>query len=403
MTQKILIKPETLEHSYIPDDLPRREKERNIIFEQLSDFFKLNEPFFSWIIYGHSGVGKTVLSRRISEDIKKELGNEVFTVYVNCRYSRKIYRILIELVKQIERSVPDRGLSKDDLLTILFQLTAEKTGKLLIILDELGTLFVDQEGMKTRDVLYSISRFSEKYTNLHRKLQLAVIAIVSKTHEYTFFQWLDKATRASFIKYEINLERYSKQDLIEILDYRASLAFKPGTVFDDAIDLIASFAADQGEGNARIAIDILKNAGRLSDKLSAGYLGVEHVRSVLKYHPDMSRVDSEIFESLDKHKLVLLLSIIRALREFQSSYITRTQLEQHYHAVCEEYYEKPRKTTQLLRYLKELGRELHGLVEVEVSGKDQRGRSTRIRINVPLDSIEKHVLKVLERPIRGEF
>jgi len=391
----ILIRPDTLEHNYTPDELPHREKEREVISKKLIDFFNSDESYISWIIYGHSGVGKTVLSWRVEKDVINHFHEKIITTYVNCRQDRKVYRVLVDIVKQVEKTVPDRGLSKEDLISILFQLTAEKTGRILIILDELGTLFTDQEGMKTRDMLYSLSRFSERFRELEKKLQLAVIAVVAKPHEYMFYQWLDKATRASFIKYEINLRKYSKEELFDILMYRASLAFKPGTVMEEAIDLIASFAADQGDGNARIAIDILKSAGKYADERGDGYLGVEHVRGILQYHPDMSKVDSEILESLDKHKLILLLSIVRALRAYGKSFITRTQLEEYYRVVCEEYYERPRRTTQLLRYLKDLGRELHGIVEVEVSGKNQRGRSTRIRVNVPLDTLEKRIIQFL--------
>jgi len=394
MGERILINPETLSHDYIPDKLPRRESIRKKILDNLLDFFESGDSYFSWIIYGHPGVGKTVLARRVAHDLGGFFKENMIITYVNCRYSGKVYRVLIDIVRQVEKSVPERGLSKDDLLNILFQLTAEKTGRILVILDELGALFNDQEGVKTRDMLYSLSRFSEKFIELEKRLQLAVIAIVSKAHEHFFYQWLDRATRASFVKYELNLETYTKSDLFEILSYRADLAFKPGTVSENALEHIASFEASRG-GNARIAIDILRDAGKVADKRGDGYLGAEHVREVLQYY--LAGIDSEIFDALDKHKLVLLLGIVRGLKELQKSYITRIELEHFYHIVCEEYYEKPRRTTQLLRYLKELGRELQEVIEVEVSGRDQRGRSTRIRVNVPLNDLEKRIIMALDK------
>lgn len=397
---RILLHPETLEHSFTPPSLPHRENKRKILTRKFINLFKSGESYASWIIYGHSGVGKTVLSWRVEKDLREYFGDNLLVAYVNCRQSRRVYRVLVEVVKQIERTVPEKGLSREDLITLLFQLTAKKTGKLLLILDELGTLFTETEADKTRDMLYSISRFTEKFRELENKLQIGVISIVAKPHEHLFYKWLDKSTRASFIESEIDLPRYSKEELFDILKFRAELAFNPGSVTDDAIDLIANFAADRGEGNARIAIDILRNAGEYAEERGDKQLDTDHVREVLRYHPYMSRVDTEIFDTLEKHKLVLLLSIIRALKEYRKSYVTRSQLEEHYRMLCEEYYEKPRKTTQLLRYLKELGQELSGVLDVEVSGKNQRGRSTRIRINVPLDPLEDHVIRVLEKRYR---
>ncbi len=398
--KKILIHPETLEHSFTPPSLPHREKERQLLVKRFVNLFESSESYTSWVIYGHSGVGKTVLSWRVEKDLREVFGENILVAYVNCRQSRKVYRVLVEIVKQIEKSVPEKGLSREDLMTLLFQLTAEKTGKLLLILDELGVLLTDPEAEKTIDMLYSLSRFSERFRDLENRLQIGVISIVAKTHEYLFYQWLDKATRASFVKSEISLSRYRKEELFNILRFRASLAFRPNSVTDDAIDLIASFAADRGEGNARIAVDILRSAGEYANEKGDEQLDAEHVREILKYHPHMSRVDSEIFDTLDKHKLVLLLSIIRALKAHGGSYITRLQLGEYYRVLCEEYYEKPRRTTQLLRYIKELGQEFPGVIDVEVSGKNQRGRSTRIRVNVPLDSLEDHVIKVLGKRYR---
>jgi len=395
--KRILLHPETLEHSFTPPTLPHRENKRKTLTKRFINLFESGESYASWIIYGHSGVGKTVLSWRVEKDLREYFKDDLLVAYVNCRQSRKVYRVLVEIVKQIEKTVPEKGLSREDLITLLFQLTAEKKGKLLLILDELGTLFTETEADKTRDMLYSISRFTERFRELENRLQIGVISIIAKSHEYLFYQWLDKSTRASFIKSEINLPRYSKEELFDILKFRAGLAFNPGSVTDDAIDLIASFAADRGEGNARIAIDILRNAGEYADERGDEQLDADHVREILRYHPHMSRIDTEIFDTLEKHKLVLLLSIIRALKAHGKSYVTRLQLEEYYRILCEEYYEKPRKTTQLLRYLKELGQEFPGVLDIEVSGKNQRGRSTRIRINVPLDSLEDHVIKVLER------
>lgn len=403
MVDKILIRPETLEHSYIPEKLPRRENVRRDISSDLIDFFQHGFGFTSWIIYGGAGAGKTVLSHRVGNDVKKVFDKDLILVYVNCKGKRS-YRVLTEIVHQIESSIPERGLSRDDLMNILYNLILDKGGSALIILDELSDLFrrdkIDEIN-KAKDFLYALSRLPERQWGKRKIMKLAVIGVIWNRYKPDFILNLDNVTRASFIKNEVKLKPYSVSDLTEILEYRASLAFREGSVSSEAIELIANFAVNsqpEEGGNARIAMDILRDAGRYVDRIGAGYLDVEHVRMVLKYHPELPRIDSELIMSLDRHKLVLLLSIIKAFRLYNKSFITRAELEEIYKETCEEYRERPRKTTQLLRYLKELSHELPGVIEVEVTGKGQRGRSTRIRVNVPLDDLEKSVISLL----RGE-
>jgi len=396
MSSKILINARSLEHDFIPSDLPRREKERKTLIENLRDFFESGDPYTSWILFGDSGVGKTVLSKRVSEDLKKDFRENIIVAYVNCRGpNRRVYRALTDLVRQVEKSVPSKGLSQSDLINILFELVAEKAGRAIFILDELGALFWEQEGIKAKDLLYTISRFTERMPSVRGRAQIAVIAIVSKYDESVFYKWLDRSTRASFLRYELQLNPYNEADLFDILKYRAKLAFRPGTVLDEAIELISSFVAKGHRGNARIAIDILKDAGKLADKRNDGYLGPKHVRLIQQHF--LQAFDPEAFENLTRHKLILLIAIVRALKSTGKSYVTRVDLETYYRITCEEYNERPRRTTQLLRYLKELEMDLPGIVDVEVSGKGQRGRSTRIRINVPLDDLERRIQVFLDR------
>jgi len=395
--RSILIRPETLEHDFIPEQLPRREEEREKLKEFFLDFFNSKETFTSWIIIGDSGIGKTVLSRRVLKDLESSLGKSIVGAYVNCRLSRRVYMVLGELVKHVAPSVPRRGLSRFDLFNVFIEILSERGQNSLIILDELGSLFWGQEGEKAGELLYNLSRLSERSVEEFR-IKVGVLAIVASHDEASFYnpQWLDRSIRASFMRNELRLRRYDKNDLFEILRYRASLAFLAGSVSEDALELISTYVAEQQGGNARIAIDILRDAGRLADKKGDGFLGAEHVRMVLSRHPTMPHLDPEHLLSLDRHKLVLLLAAIRALKRKGESFVTRVDVEKIYKELCEEYNEKPRKTTQLIKYIKELGYELRGVMQVEVSGKGQRGRSTRISINVPLEELESKVLDLLE-------
>ncbi|MHA1676767.1 MAG: Cdc6/Cdc18 family protein [Candidatus Njordarchaeales archaeon] len=393
VSKTILIKPKTLSHTFIPPKLPIREAERSELTENLLDFFTSDEAYTSWSLIGSVGIGKTVLSRRVGKDLQEQI-NQFKLAYVNCRFSRRVYKVLVELVSQIEPSIPPRGLSRDDILNILLEILEEKGEKVLIILDEFDALFWESESRKARDLIYGLSRLVERrFGSPSKNVSLAVIAI---SRESELYKWLDRAARASFIRRELRLKPYNASDLFEILKYRADLAFLPGTVEEDSLELIANQVAELENGNARIAIDILVEAGKLADKKGDGFLGSEHVRTVLSQHPMTPQIDPETLSSLGKHKLLIILAIVRALKATKKSFVTRTEMEEFYEILCDEYNETPRKTTQILRYLREIKSELKGAIDIEVTGRGQRGRSSRISITIPLDKLENYLIKILE-------
>lgn len=392
---KIIVAPETLDHSYIPEKLPTREKVRNELSYKISQFFsKVSGRGFRGIhIWGSVGSGKTILSRRVAEDLKSVFGRRLIVCYVNCRFSRRVYRVLAQITAQISPSLPQRGLSKDEFLELIFLAAKEQAQRLLIILDEIDSLFWGDEGEKAADMLYSLSRYLER-TSLDN-FYVATISI-SRTQDF-LHKWLDPATRASFIHETKFLDKYGSKELLEILKYRATLAFREGTISEDSLSFLASFVANQAYGNARIAIDLLRLSGEIAEHLNEDSIKPEHIRLAIKEYALIPALDMEKLMGLGRHKLILLLAVILALKNTDKSYVTRTTVQRYYQDLCIEYGEEPRKTTQIWRYLKEIEHELGGIIEVVVSGKNQRGRSTRISINVPLDIFEKNIIKILRK------
>ena len=90
------------------------------------------------------------------------------------------------------------------------------------------------------------------------------------------------------------------------------------------------------------------------------------------------------------------MAIARAFKRNEGAYITRRQVSELYSIICEEYGEKPRGTTQVIKYLKSIEEESRGAVSLVVSGKGQRGRSTRIILNIPPEDLEAKVTKLLD-------
>lgn len=387
----------SLDYDYVPRELPTREKDRDELLTDLNQFYTVSEfnNFTSWFIHGPVGSGKTVLSKRIASDLTERLGDSLKVTYINCRNEKKVYNVLTRMVTNIEDSLPKRGFSREELINIYVSLLLEKNISNLLILDEIDGLFYSGEGEKANDFLYTLSRVWEE-----REAKGSKLAILLVTRDQSLvYKWLDDATRSSLLKKVKKLNRYSYEDLLKILNYRAKLAFDESSFDDEVLEMIAHHVAENlrgnMRGNARIAIDLLKDSALIALSEQRDYITPNDVRKAIMRNPNTEPVDDEIFLSLGKQKLLLLLAIARAMKQFGGAYVTRRQVTQLYNIICEEYGVEPRKTTQLFKYLKSLAEELKGAISITVNSKGQRGRSTHITLNIPPDDLERKVLKFL--------
>jgi len=186
---------------------------------------------------------------------------------------------------------------------------------------------------------------------------------------------------------------YSKQQLIDILNDRVSLAFKSSTVPEDTISLTAEIAFSEN-GNARFGIELLWRAGKYADAEDLDVVTPECVRkAVSSIIPTIQKSDLAL---LSFHEKLFLLGIARIFKESQKAYVSLSDAEQAYAVVCEEFNMKTHSHTQLWKYLQTLSHA--GIVETEVSAAGNRGRSTLIYLpRIPIHELEKELSALLER------
>lgn len=397
MGNKLLKNLNTLDHYYIPEKLPARERDLEDLLEDFRQFFSLNTSSFdSLLIHGPIGSGKTILSRKLSDQISKEF-EHIKSVYINCRNERRVYNLLASMVTSIEPSLPKKGFSRTELLNVYFSLLEDGGFSNILILDEIDALFYSSEIQRANEFLYQLSRIWDQ-----RKLSNVKLALIMITRDISkIYTWLDEATRTSLLRREKKLSRYGFRDLLEILEYRAELAFGTDGYEPEAIEMIAKHVATglggNMRGNARLAIDLLRDSAMIAAKEGRDRITPNDVRRAISRNPNTEPVDDEIFLSLGKHRLFLLLAIARAFQINDGAYVTRRKVSEFYNSICKEYGEKPRKTTQLIKYLKSIEEETRGAISLVVSGKGQRGRSTRITLNIPPEDLEKKINSLLER------
>jgi len=390
VSNQSVFKDETkLDINYVPRHLPHREKEYRLLMEFFNFILKSPERMTQRaIITGEVGTGKTALAQRFGADITLEAnkrGVNFCYVHVNCReYRGKLFLILQHAVSIFRPNFPKRGYSAEEALETLMQSLDEEDAYMILALDEFDTL-IEQEGS---EAVYKLTRLQEMSLGKPQR-----ISIVSILRDLKSTKSLDDSTRSTLQHNVISLERYPKDQLADILKDRVAMAFKPSTVSEDIVDLVAELAVSEN-GNARFAIELLWRAGKYADAEELDEIEPESVRkAVSNIIPTVRR--SEL-NSLSFHEKLFLLGAARIFKESQRTYASLSEIEGGYAVVCEEIGEQPHSHTQLWKYVKLFS--ALGILKTEVAAKGARGRSTRISLpSVPAYELEKELNAILEK------
>jgi cell division control protein 6 len=378
-----------LDINYVPHKLPHREAEMCLLMEFFSFALQAPEKMAQRaIITGDVGTGKTVLSQRFGNKMTNEavkLGINLRYVHVNCReYRGSLFLILYHMVSIFHPSFPSRGYSAEELLRMLLQILDDENAYVILALDEFESL-VEKEGS---EAVYKLTRLQETRQNKPQRLSLICIL-----RNLRIIDKLDSSTRSSLQSNTVNLEKYSKQQLMDILSDRVSLAFKPLTVPEETVSLIAELASSES-GNARFGIELLWRSGKYADAENLYSVTPELVRkAVSSIIPTMRKKE---LASLSFHEKLFLLGMARVFKGNQKACISLVDAGQAYSVVCEEFNVKPYSHTQLWKYLKNLS--ALGILKAEVFVTDSRGRSTLIYLpKTPASELERELNALLEK------
>lgn len=369
---------EVLRPSYTPDYLPHRRDQLNAIAVILVTALRGETPS-NIFIYGKTGTGKTASTNYVGRELEGAgvvRGVPCKIIYINCEVIDTQYRVLAYLARQFSKDVPMTGWPTDQVYAEFIEALGLQGGCVIIILDEVDRL-VRKSG---DDALYNLSR-------INLELKDTRVSIIGISNDLKFTEYLDPRVRSSLAEEEIIFPPYDANQLRDILEERARLAFKEKSLGDEVIPLCAALAA-QEHGDARRALDLLRVSGEIAERLNADRVKEEHVRTA-QMKIELNRV-VEVVRTLPTQSKLVLYSIIQLHQNGQKS-ATTGEVNRVYEDICRQIdidILTKRRITDLIMEL-----DLLGIINTQVVSKGRYGRTKEIYLSVPINETFKVLLE----------
>jgi cell division control protein 6 len=355
----IFINEDMLKISHIPDSdrIVGRDEQMQKVANALNPAIIGSDPT-NLLIFGKTGTGKSLISRAVTERMQAEAEREAVTVesvFIDCGEHTTevsvIKRIASALNKPISGvSVPKTGISQSDYYDRLWQIVDTCCDVAIIILDEIDMLTSDE-------VLRKLSRAGE-----NRRVA-SHIGIIGISNKIDYPDQLSERVQSSLNRDELVFPAYDANQLVEILDHRRD-AFQDEVLEESAIPLTAALAA-QDHGDARKAIDILRNAGRIARDEEASRVAESHVRTA-KSKTEADRFD-ELIDGAPLQAKVILLALTRLHRKSSESEFTTAKIYMAYESLATQLDMEARSERRVQEILQE--QDFLNVIESERRGR----------------------------------
>lgn len=370
----IFVNRSALTIAFTPETIPHREKQIGDLGRMLAPALRGGRPS-NIFIYGRTGTGKSLVARFVGSELCKAANShQIKLVYINCKMKRVAdteYRLLAGLLKELGKNVPFTGLPTDQLYHTLFETIDQKEQTILLIIDEIDALVA-----KTGDeILYNLTR-------VNGDLKKAKLAMIGVTNDLGFIERLDPRVKSSLSEEEMIFPPYNAIQLQDILKQRANMAFADGVLADGVIEKAAALAA-QEHGDARRALDLLRVAGELAERIAEPKVSVTHVDAA-QDKIDQDRV-FEIVKAQPRQSQAVLWAVLQTAEN--NKVIESGAVFDVYNKICKDHGLKPLTQRRVSDLVAEL--DMFGIISAKVISRGRGGRTRIINLNLSDVTLKK--------------
>jgi archaeal cell division control protein 6 len=275
-SREILLDADVLSDDHLPPEIHARASHIQEIATCIRPMTEGRKPVNCWL-YGNPGVGKTATARFILQKLYEETG--IRFIHVNCWQNPTFFSVLERIATELRMLGADKLSTSFKLERLRKHLSRER---LLIILDE-----IDQCPPKERHaILYNLS-------------DLPTVGLICACNsEHTYFS-LEERVKSRLNPARFLFGEYTTQELFDILIQRAQWGLVTNSYSDNLLRMIAQLAS----GDARLAIQTLKNAACLAEKEGCGTIKDSHVRRAWNSAKDL-KVSYLLRKLTDHHRLL---------------------------------------------------------------------------------------------------
>lgn len=387
MFGKSIFKSEsTLFPEFVPPELPTRDKEITRLAKNFRSLLGKEGSFsVNVAIVGQPGIGKTALCKYTMKHFAEAASSRNINVkflYYNCHSFRSKTAILRNILSEHFR-IQSRGFSDEEILDMLVKRLIKEDMRLIIALDEANMLNSD-------DIL-SIFHAGEYFGS---EQSLISTIIISRPIEW---RSLLNVPLSGHIHDQLDVPGYTRDQILEILEYRAHLALVPTSYSDDTLNLIADISAPSQ--NARLGLEILYRGGKNADLKLESFISAEYIRAAkADVYPELRR---DVLEELREQEL---LSIMGVARKLKVEGLTSTNIDDSYEDYllsCEEYEIESRGKSTFRASIETLHKV--GMLGKSVGpiAQGKRGRRAQITIlDIPVSVLLERIEAILKKKIR---
>lgn len=315
----MVTKPDRFQENYFPAYITGREMQIKEISYCLEPAIRKMKPEHAWI-YGESGTGKTLVAKYILRKYQKEAYAD--GVYINCWENNSFFSVLDKLVREL-RILGAEKLNISFKLERLQQFIGKKP--FIIILDE----FDQVKPPESDAIIYNLSTCGN-------------IGLICISKSRLTLYSLDERTLSRLNARQIAFVPYTEAELFKILMRRALFSLRPGVCGETVLRYVAKLS----EGNARTAIQTLRNAAYMADNEQSPNIKLVHIKNGYNSSKDLKK--SYLLDRLNSHQR-LFYELVKENKEINSGELWTAYLER-----CEKLQKHPIAVRTYSEYMNKL-------------------------------------------------